>query len=98
MRSLSILVVALGLQASQAALGASLFKCEYNGRVEFSDRPCQPVKAQNVWAERENRRPQPAPSSVPGPDAGRPANLAPAADPRPDGATSRKILASSDAR
>jgi len=79
MKLLSLLVVVLGLQASQAALGASLFRCEYNGRVEFSDRPCQPAKPQSLCVDRDGRSQPPAQCSAPGLDAGKPAILAPAA-------------------
>jgi hypothetical protein len=35
----------LGLHVCQPASAGPLFKCEVNGRVEFSDRRCQPAKA-----------------------------------------------------
>ncbi|MBL8392580.1 MAG: hypothetical protein JNN21_12020 [Candidatus Accumulibacter sp.] len=48
-----LFVVFLGLQICQPASAGPLFKCEVNGRVEFTDRRCQPVKAS--CSERDGR-------------------------------------------
>jgi len=48
-------VVLLGVQIAQPAIAGATFKCEINGRVEFSDRRCQPVKQPAICAERESK-------------------------------------------
>lgn len=55
MKARGILVVILGLQLCQPAVAASLFRCEYSGRVEFSDRPCQPAKPRNACSEKDGK-------------------------------------------
>jgi len=58
-----LFVMFLGLQACPPAIAGPLFKCEVNGRVEFSDRRCQPVQAtcpeiQTVSSTTGNHRPK----------------------------------------
>jgi len=71
MKSRGILVLVFGLQLCQPAVGASLFRCEYNGRVEFSDRPCQTVKPKNSCSERDSKDAQHGQCNTPALDAGR---------------------------
>lgn len=44
MKLQGVFVVLLGWQLCQPAVSGALFKCEVNGRVEYSDRRCQPAK------------------------------------------------------
>lgn len=55
MKAPGIMVVLLGLQLCQPVVAASLFRCEYSGRVEFSDRPCQPAKPRNACSEKDGK-------------------------------------------
>ncbi|EXI66050.1 MAG: hypothetical protein AW08_02789 [Candidatus Accumulibacter adjunctus] len=65
-----LIVVVLGLQICQPASAGAMFKCEVNGRVEFSDRRCQPVKP--AYAERDSKDAQRSPSAASAVEAGRP--------------------------
>jgi hypothetical protein len=56
MKLRGLFVVFLGLQICQPAHADSLFRCEVNGRVEFSDRRCQPAKPN--CSERDGKEPQ----------------------------------------
>ncbi|MBN8514421.1 MAG: hypothetical protein XXXNARYT_002067 [Candidatus Accumulibacter regalis] len=67
MKLQSMLVVLLGLQICQPAVAGSLFRCEVDGRVEFSDRRCQPVKQKAVCPQRNDKTP--ASESLQGPCA-----------------------------
>lgn len=53
MKLRAICVVCLGLQICQLAVAGSLFRCEVNGRVEYSDRRCQPAKP--ICSERDGK-------------------------------------------
>jgi len=65
-----LVVVVVGLQLCQPASAGPMFKCEVNGRVEFSDRRCQSV--QPVCAERDDRDGQRARCAASAVEAGRP--------------------------
>lgn len=65
-----LVVVVLGLQICQPASAGPMFRCEVNGRVEFSDRRCQPVKP--VCAERDGKDAQRSQSAASAVEAGRP--------------------------
>ncbi|MCM8613417.1 hypothetical protein [Accumulibacter sp.] len=64
-----LVVVVLGLQISPLASAGPMFKCEANGRVEFSDRRCQTMPP--VCAERAGRIAQHAPCAAPAEAASR---------------------------
>jgi hypothetical protein len=59
----------LGLQVCQPASAGPLFKCEVNGRIEFSDRRCQPAKA--TCSQREGSEEQHGQCARSAPEAGR---------------------------
>ena len=55
MKLRSMFMVVLGLQVCLPALAGSTFRCEVNGRVAFSDRPCQPVRQKAVCQESDGK-------------------------------------------
>lgn len=78
----SMFLVFLGLQVCQPALAGSMFRCEIDGKVEFSDRQCQPVKRQADCQEKDGKvLPQESPqkrcaTAASGESSARPARLA----------------------
>ena len=80
MKLRSIFVVLLGLQVCQPTIAGSLFRCEVNGRVEFSDRRCQPAKS--TCSDRDGKEPQHGQCATPALDTGKPLVLSSAAPAR----------------
>lgn len=80
MKLRSIFVVFLGLQVCQPTIAGSLFRCEVNGRVEFSDRRCQPAKS--TCSDRDGKDLQHGQCATPALDTGKPLVLSSAAPAR----------------
>ena len=82
MKLRGICVVFLGLQICQPAVAGSLFRCEVNGRVEFTDRRCQPAKPKPACSERDGRDAQHGQCATPASDTGKPPVFSPVAQAR----------------
>ena len=89
MKLRSIVVVFLGLQMlqiCQPAIAGSLFRCEVDGRVEFTDRRCQPVKQKPSCPEKDGKAPAQEPQhgqcATPAPDTSKAPVISPAAQAR----------------
>ena len=83
MKLRGVFVVLLGLQICQPAVAGSLFRCEVNGRVEFSDRRCQPARPS--CAERDGKEALHGQCAKSASDTGRPPVSAAAAQARGNG-------------
>lgn len=73
-------MVFLGLQVCQPTIAGSLFRCKVNGRVEFSDRRCQPAKS--TCSDRDSKEPQHGQCATPALDTSKPPVLSSAAQAR----------------
>lgn len=82
MKLRGICLVFLGLQICQPAVAGSLFRCEVNGRVEFTDRRCQPAKPKPACSDRDGKEAQHGQCATPASDTGKPPVFSPVAQAR----------------
>lgn len=80
MKLRSIFVAFLALQVCQPVIAASLYRCEVNGRVEYTDRRCQPARP--ICSQRDAKEPQHGQCAASAPDAGKAPVLSPAVQAR----------------